>query len=540
LRKIAATVLALPIVAIILLSALVRRPGFVKLGLMAGAIGILATGLLFTLPAQDASGQTLPTFAPLAPQAEPRNGGTNLALDAPFQVQFTKPMNESTVEANVQITPNLPVKFRWDGTGQILSILPASHWAAQTQYQVLVGQNATDQEGLVLSKQINMTFESGSTTAGTITATQMVGDQISPATAFQVTFTRPVKLASVLLNFWMRPQVPVTVVGDDPTDGASQVFTMTPKDTLDSATSYVIGFADGVLDSSGSAISPIKPITVSTLEGPAVVRFRPLDGTSTSDTNQPISVRFTVAMDTRSTAAAFSVTMNGKALGGSVSWTEGNTVLVFNHGTKLVVGSTVVARVSTNARSAAGMRLTSASTATFGVKAPTVSAISYGGGGTVNAKWKASEVYYFALMNCTRKGGWVTRSGSCSTETHHTLPAQNALILDSVISDKVSRRYAQYMADRRILDHYAYHDPGWRLCNWGGYCSKLNGENIASPSTSGQAGMIDIEIFYQNEYWCRCEHYLNIMYPYFHRAGVGVWVSSTSGRFTVRVSIDFN
>ena len=86
-RKIAATVLALPIVAIILLSALVRRPGFVKLGLMAGAIGIFATGLLFTLPAQDASGQTLPTFAPLAPQAEPRNGGTNLGDDARDQLQ---------------------------------------------------------------------------------------------------------------------------------------------------------------------------------------------------------------------------------------------------------------------------------------------------------------------------------------------------------------------------------------------------------------------------------------------------------------------
>jgi hypothetical protein len=46
--------------------------------------------------------------------------------------------------------------------------------------------------------------------------------------------------------------------------------------------------------------------------------------------------------------------------------------------------------------------------------------------------------------------------------------------------------------------------------------------------------MIDIEIFYQNEYWCRCEHYGNIMNPYFRRAGIGVWVSNS-----VRVSIDF-
>jgi hypothetical protein len=47
--------------------------------------------------------------------------------------------------------------------------------------------------------------------------------------------------------------------------------------------------------------------------------------------------------------------------------------------------------------------------------------------------------------------------------------------------------------------------------------------------------MIDIEIFYQNEYWCRCEHYYNIMAPFLNQAGVGVWVSHG----VVRVSIDF-
>ena len=273
-----ATALALPIVAIILLSSLLRRPGFAKLGLMAGAVVILVTGLVFGLPAQDASGQPLPTFAPMAPQAEPRNGGTDLALDAPFQIQFTKPMNESTVEANVRISPSTALKYRWDATGQILSILPAAHWAAQTQYLVMISTAATDQQGLALAKEISVTFESGSPTAGTITATQMVDAQISPATAFQVTFTRPVKLASVLLSLWIRPQVPVTVVGDDPTDAASQVFTMTPKETLESKTTYVVGFTDGVADSSGSPISAVPNLTVQTLEGPAVVRFRPLDG----------------------------------------------------------------------------------------------------------------------------------------------------------------------------------------------------------------------------------------------------------------------
>ena len=142
-------------------------------------------------------------------------------------------------------------------------------------------------------------------------------------------------------------------------------------------------------------------------------------------------------------------------------------------------------------------------------------------------------------MNCTRTGGWVTSNGSCSTETHHTLPPQGKLSLDKGISDKVSRPYAKYIADRRILDHYAYHTPQWRLCNWGGYCGASWGENIASPSRgAGASGMVQIEVYFQTEYWERCpSHYCNIMDPHFHRAGIGVWVGTVT--HAVRVSIDF-
>ena len=50
--------------------------------------------------------------------------------------------------------------------------------------------------------------------------------------------------------------------------------------------------------------------------------------------------------------------------------------------------------------------------------------------------------------------------------------------------------------------------------------------------------MIRIETYFQTEYWWKCpNHYCNIMDPYFHRAGIGVWVSKTTN--AVRVSIEF-
>jgi hypothetical protein len=53
--------------------------------------------------------------------------------------------------------------------------------------------------------------------------------------------------------------------------------------------------------------------------------------------------------------------------------------------------------------------------------------------------------------------------------------------------------------------------------------------------------MIKVEIYFQNEVRCdwgrRCEfgHYRNIMYPYFRRVGIGVWVA----RGRVRVTSEF-
>jgi uncharacterized protein YkwD len=137
-------------------------------------------------------------------------------------------------------------------------------------------------------------------------------------------------------------------------------------------------------------------------------------------------------------------------------------------------------------------------------------------------------------MNCTRTGGWVTGSGMCSSETHHTLPAKGALAFSEGIAENVSRPYAKVMADRVVLTHYLDGTTPHGRLTAGGYGGPSWGENIASPSNVGQSGMISIEIFFQNEYSCRCNHYANIMNGHFGHAGVGVWVSNS-----VRVVIDF-
>jgi len=500
------------------------------------AVTSVAALLLVALPTkQVVAGEQLPTFAPLAPQADAHRSDSGLALDVPFQVQFTKPMNEASVEAALTISPSTEHKLLWDATSQVLSIAPASHWVPYTNYTIDITSAATDQEGLSLATEIHTSFASGSPTAGTLSATLVVDDLVAPNTAFQLVFTRPVKLSTVITRLAISPAVDVTTVGDDPTDAASVTFTMTPKAPLASDQNFAVSFADGGTDSSDAALQPVAPLAVKTMKAPAILNFRPQDGSVTLDTGQLVSVRFSAEMDTKATGAAFSVTVNGRAVAGNLFWSEGDTVLALAPRYAFAVGSKVVAKVSTAARSVTGMRIDKAASATFTVSKPTSSSIAFGGGASASAPYHASEVYYMNLMNCTRTGNWVTSSGACSTAGHHTMPAQSRLTLDANISNKVSRPYAKYMADNRIFIHEGYHDPPWRLCHWGGDCGPSWGENIAWPSSSGQAGMIAVELFYQSESPCQCEHYMNIMLPYFHRAGVGVWVSGGS----VRVSIDF-
>jgi hypothetical protein len=521
-----------------------RRGSSILKGLLVlGPVAVLVAGLLVGLPAKPVSAQPLPTFAALSPQGVAHRGDGTLPLDVPFTVQFTKPMNESTVAAALSITPAVALQFQWDVTGQVLSLAPDPYWQPHTQYTVVISTNATDQEGLGLAQPVDASFQSGASTSGVITATRMVGDRASPSTAFQLTFTRPVKLATVLLRFGISPQTAITIAGDDPTDVASQVFTMTPKAALMTNTEYQLVFADGGTDSAGATLQPVAPLKVTTLEAPAVVKITPQDGTFVKDTNQPISVLFSVPMDQKSAGAAVTVLVNGRAVTGTKAWSDDGMTVVFTPRYSYRVGSRVAVTIDKSARSSGGLTMPSSVSSAFTVQAPGQRTYASGGtkipwtGGIASSTrpWHDSEVYYLALMNCTRTGGWVLTGGSCSTQTHHTLPAQGALAFSDAISDKVARPYAKALADTGTLTHNLYGTTTHGRMAAGGFPGGSWGENIASPGNPSSGGMVAVEIFFQNEYWCRCAHYKNIMDSYFHRAGVGVWVSNGH----TRVVIDF-
>ena len=219
-----------------------------------------------------------------------------------------------------------------------------------------------------------------------------------------------------------------------------------------------------------------------------------------------LSVRFTQAMDRASTARAFSVSVGGKSVAGSVHWAESDTVLVFDPKAVLPYGAKVSMDVAAGARNTEGLPLAKAAHAVFhtreeGRRSPSSTsreataipsrvAAAVGGG-----SWAAVETYYLGLMNCTRTGGWVTSSGTCSSPGgRERRPAQAR----PGISSKVTRPYAKRLAIGDDCSHFIGGNPGDRLRR-AGFSSYRWAENIGCRSGNPRSAVLGSHLFFQSE-----------------------------------------
>jgi hypothetical protein len=505
------------------------------------SVVLVVGGLIFGLPTMQSDASGPRPYDPTAPSATATPLPSEVTVDTPYVFQFSKPMNQASVAKSLGIDPIAPVRLVWDSAGETLAVTPSPHWTPFTQYSIQIRDSALDQSGMRLDGAVSASFKTGALTSGKIAAGTMLGSLVAPGSTFTLTFTHPVKLATVQARWTISPTLTGTITGDDPTDVSSQVFTLTPSTGLASGTAYTLSFdTTNATDAAAATLLPIDPLVVTTIGSPQVVRFQPPDNGSTSDPNQIISVRFSVQMDRASTARAVGVSVNGVRIKGTVTWSEGDTVLAFDPASPLPRGSTVRVVVVSTAKSVVGQHIGGTADASFTVRVPTTSTgrhiVWNPGAGQSSSPYASAENFYFALMNCTRTGGWVVAGGSCTSSGHHTLPAQAALRWNGAIAN-ISRAYSEALAIRNVLTHTLGGSTPHSRLSRGGFTSQTWGENIASPTSVGTAGMAAVEIYYQNESSCRtsCVHYKNIMYSRFHQAGVGVWVASGH----IRITIDF-
>ena len=572
-RKIAAAILAVPVFVALYLPVMRRRSVAIRAALAAGIGLLVLAAAVGTLP-RAASALPPATAGPVAAERFGPNVESRQALDGAVTFEFAAPMDEASVAAALTVDPQTPLNLSWlDGDRRLL-VTSRSAWAPETYYTLTIASSARSAAGATLGDPLRTAFYTRGPTGGRIVATGSLSNgRVSPDTAFIVAFDRPVDAAAARAAFRIDPPIAGELQSDNAV-GPTESLTFIPGDGLAAGTKYTIAIAGGLVDADGAPVAAISPLTVETIVTPAVVRFRPRAGTEEIARDADISVRFTRSMDRAATQQAFVVSVGGKPLAGDYHWAEDDTVVIFNPRDPLPWGTDVTMSVTRDAVGADGTAISGPITAHFAIAAkpattpaptpaptakptpapakPTTkptpapakptprptpkpaSPPSAGGGSTGGGAWASAERYFLSLMNCTRGGGLVTSSGACSSPGGSGVAP---LVLDSGISDTVSRPYAKLLATSGVCSHFDGGTPGDRLRR-AGYTSYRWGENLGCLSaSSANASALGTQLYFQSERsWSPPGgHYVNLMNPAYDRVGIGVWISGSQ----IRIVIDF-
>ena len=575
-RKIAVAVLAVPVLTVVYAATLRHRPRALRATLgFAGAAFALLLVVAF-MPRATSAVPTTRATAVAATQFGPDVASID-GLAGAVEVSFAQPMDPTSVEAAVSLSPAMPVRMTWADPGRRLLVAPARAWTPATYYTLTVSNAARTTAGTAMNAPVIKGFYTRPSATASVRSTSTRSDgRVNLKGTFVVDFDRPIQADSARAAFAISPKVAGALNVSIRTDGGTRL-TFVPRAALAPNTTYTITLAGTVYDadgapvaevpaltvrsaaapkatprpaktskpSSGSASKPTKPVSTPVTKPGSkpvgilhVVRFRPFDGSTKVGPAADISVRFTKAMERQSTEHAFQVLASGRRVTGTFTWFEGNRVLLFNPTRSLPAGARVSMRVTTAARAADGSRLAKAMSGIFTV-VPKSKPIKpprppSGGGGSGAGAWASVERYYLGLMNCTRGGGMVTSSGSCSSPGGSGIAP---LWIDAGISAKVARPYAKLLATTGVCSHFYGGNPGSRL-HRAGYTSYRWAENLGCRSASSPfASVLGTHIYFQSERSWRPQggHWVNLMNAGYDRVGLGVWVSH--GR--VRLVIDF-
>ncbi len=550
-RRALAALLALPVLVAIYLPLALRRGPATRM-VLALAIGGLVLAAAVGIPG-GAVGVPTATQTALAASALGPAVSTARSLTSALLVDFDAPMDAASVAGAIRVEPAADVTLGWSADGRRLSIVPVGTWRPATLYTVTVGAAARDRQGRALASPLRAGFLTRALTGARLAATDQRRAGVALDSAVVISFDRPVAIAAVLRAFRISPPVPGQLLvatdgpdGGDPTMADSYVWQ--PLESFAGNTRYTVELGPGVVDEEGAPIAAPQRLAFRTGTAPSVVRFRPLAGTQGVSRGVPVSVRFTMPMDRASTAAAFSVVVNGKQVPGTVEFAENDKVLVFAPKAAFPFGAAVTLRVTPAALSAGGAALDRGRAARFTVvakakpapkPAPAAKATAAASrpapkptpkpaakpvpvSRPASSSWLAAEKYLLALTNCTRGGGWVLYDGTCSSPGGSGIAP---LKLDAGISARVSRPYAKRLVMANSCTHFLGGTPGDRL-RAAGYTSYHWAENIGCHYQSNVfQEAIDLVRFYQNERPYNGGHWVNMMNRDYDRAGVGLWVS---------------
>ena len=205
------------------------------------------------------------------------------------------------------------------------------------------------------------TAPTGDTIAPTVTGTlpQIGATGVALDSVIAVTLSEAMNTAATEAAFAISP----TLAGSFAWSTGDSVLTFTPAANFAALTTYTITLGTGATDVAGNALATPPTVTATT----------PGNGVTGVAPNAAISLTFSEAMDTAATEAVFSIS---PAVGGSFSWSAGNSVLTFTPTANFNLSTSYTVTLGTGARDAVGESLAAQFQFSFttGSSGPTLSA----------------------------------------------------------------------------------------------------------------------------------------------------------------------
>jgi GH25 family lysozyme M1 (1,4-beta-N-acetylmuramidase) len=332
LRKIAAGILAIPVITSIYIAALVallaaRRTAAVTIASV--AIAIIAVS--FALPRLN------PARPRLAAVQQDRTSSAGPAAVAPSDVSV------GAARQAVPSTSAQPTTAVSTTSGSV-----ASPTAPRTQAMSGVGRRPASR--------------SRSMTTLSVSGTELSTTLLRPGSRIELHFNRPVAVDGVRTALVISPPVAGRLRAIN-----AMTYDFVPTSPLAPGTVYTIRMAHSVLDSDGVAVARMAPTQLRTVPAPTLVAFQPATGSTGISRSPQIGVVFSRPMDTAVTGRAFKVIVANHSVAGSISWSGHGIRLVFVPRVALAAGAHVGVRLFGTAASADGAPIAHGGSATFKV-----------------------------------------------------------------------------------------------------------------------------------------------------------------------------
>ncbi|MDQ2690204.1 MAG: Ig-like domain-containing protein, partial [Chloroflexota bacterium] len=197
---------------------------------------------------------------PTLVQASPADGASDVPLDDPIALTFSRLMDTASVEAELRVLPAFPHDLRW--SGELLEIVPTVPLRPGQRYEVSIRAGAADVAGVALAEAISISFRTAAPGLAVETLVPADGiDGIAPTSPIAVIFDRPIDPGSVSDDLLaITPEVAgtlevVPLPGEAGDDGAGSVLRFTPSGPLAPNTTFEVSLATGPTSTTGGGLA---------------------------------------------------------------------------------------------------------------------------------------------------------------------------------------------------------------------------------------------------------------------------------------------